>query len=294
MKMKSKTAAVVVLFNPTKSHILQLINDLKEQCDLVILVDNTPENHPRVIDKDEMAENVLYEHLGCNMGIAYAQNHGFIKAIEFGCKIFFTFDQDSSISNSFIFDMVNEYEKLAKVSTKIAALGPLIINERNSLQYDREIKLGTEIDTGVYSVESVISSGTLIPLNALTYIGLNKSEWFIDLVDIEWCYRARYLGWKVLSTKNVALHHNIGMQDVDVIGVRSFAKCSPFRLYYVYRNWLLATREVSFPLKYKLKKLFVMPCKFIIYAFSDNGLSRVKYMLQGIRDGLKGVSGPYR
>ncbi|HHA2046470.1 TPA: glycosyltransferase family 2 protein [Enterobacter cloacae] len=292
--MKSKTAAIVILFNPTKENTEKLLIELKQQCDFVVLVDNTPENIPRTLGPNLKFENVIYDDLKMNMGIAYAQNHGFLKAVNLGCDIFFTFDQDSTIGGNYISEMYNEYIKCAKINKQVAALGPLIINERNKSQYDREINIGKEFAEGVYSVESIISSGALIPLNALTYVGLNKSEWFIDLVDIEWCYRARHLGWEVLSTKNITLQHNIGMQDVNILGVRSFAKCSPFRLYYVYRNWLLANREISFPLKYKIKKLFVMPCKFIIYALSDNGLARIKFMLQGIRDGLKGVSGPHR
>lgn len=292
--MKSKTAAIVILFNPTKENTAKLISDLKQQCDFVVLVDNTPECIPRTLVPNLMFENIVYEDLKSNTGIAYAQNHGFMKAISLGCDIFFTFDQDSSIGSDYISKMYDEYIKIAKKNKKIAAVGPLIINQRNNSHYNREINIGKESVDGIFSVESIISSGALIPLNAITYVGLNKSEWFIDLVDIEWCYRARHLGWEIFSTKNVTLQHNIGMQDVRIIGGRSFSKCSPFRLYYVYRNWLLANREVSFPLKYKIKKLFVMPCKFIIYALSDNGLTRVKFMLQGIRDGLKGVSGPHR
>lgn len=292
--MKNKKAAIVILFNPILKQISALVTTLKKQCDFVILVDNTPSSVQRSIDINTFSDNVFYDNLNENMGIAYAQNHGFFKAIELGCDIFFTFDQDSSIDDDYISKMYNEYQEANKSIKKIAALGPLIINERNNKKYDREINLGKEVINGVYQVESIISSGALIPLNALKYIGLNKSEWFIDLVDIEWCYRARHLGWNVLSTINVDLQHHLGQTDVNVMGKVSFAKCSPFRLYYVYRNWLLSNREIAFPLKYKIKKMFVMPCKFIIYTFSDNGFIRLKFMLKGIVDGLKGVTGPYR
>jgi rhamnosyltransferase len=292
--MKNKKAAIVVLFNPVLESILALVKNLQEQCDFVVLIDNTPENQSNKLTTSLFGNNVIYEDLQKNMGIAYAQNYGFFKAIELGCDIFFTFDQDSSIESDYVSKLVNEYIKSSAKIANIAALGPLIINERNNKQYDREIKLGREVISGTYQVDSIISSGALIPLNALAYIGLNKAEWFIDLIDIEWSYRARYLGWNILSTKNVTMHHNLGQQDINVLGMRSFAKCSPFRLYYVYRNWLLSNKEISFPLKYKIKKFFVMPCKFIIYTFSDNGLSRFKYMMKGIVDGLKGVTGPYK
>lgn len=292
--MNNKTAAVVTLYNPVLEKTLDLIQKLHSQCDYVILVDNTPKEKLGVFDYSSNPDNVIYYALCANMGIAYAQNYGFMKAIRLGCEFFLTFDQDSTIEVDYVSQLLSDYFSAKKNVEKIAAIGPLIINERNNKKFDREISMGKEIIPGVFSVESIISSGALITLDALTYVGLNKAEWFIDLIDIEWSYRVRYLGWSILSTTNIVLKHNLGQNDIILPGGRSFAKCTPFRLYYVYRNWLFSNREPSFPLKYKIKKLFIMPCKFMIYMFSDEGVSRVKFMLKGIWDGLLGNTGPYR
>ncbi|ENC1278303.1 glycosyl transferase 2 family protein, partial [Escherichia coli] len=103
-------------------------------------------------------------------------------------------------------------------------------------------------------------------MDVFSAIGFNKAEWFIDSIDIEWCYRARYLGYHVLMTTNVAMKHNLGARDVKLPGGKSINIGSPFRLYYVFRNWIFSLREPQFDIKYKMKILLMMPIKFIIFS----------------------------
>lgn len=62
----------------------------------------------------------------------------------------------------------------------------------------------------------LISSGSLIPVDALVEVGMNNSSLFIDLVDFEWCYRAKYAGYHVLMTSNVTMKHNVGLTDKKI------------------------------------------------------------------------------
>lgn len=283
-----KTSAIIVLYHPRVENVCSLIERLKD-CDSVYLIDNTPD----VEQPDEKflsQPKVNYIPLGENKGIAFAQNVGFIKSIADGNSLFFTFDQDSLVDDTYISEMLIELDKITSKGDDVAALGPLIINSRNNESYRREINLGEEHLEGIYSVESIISSGAVYTIEALTYVGLNKSEWFIDLIDIEWCYRARHLGWKIFTSSNVKLEHNLGQSDIKLPG-KTLSLASPIRLYYVYRNWLLAMREPSFPLKYKMKKLIFMPCRIIIYAMSNSRRERIKYIFKGIKDGLLGRVG---
>lgn len=286
-----KVSAIMVLYHPNIDNVLSLIEKLND-CDSIYLVDNTP-GAKKPDERFYSQPKVNYIPLGENKGIAFAQNVGFIKSIAEGNNIFFTFDQDSLVGDNYIADMSVELDKITNEEEHVAALGPLIINSRNNESYSREINLGKEQLQGIYSVESIISSGAVYTIEALTYVGLNKSEWFIDLIDIEWCYRARHLGWKIFTTSNVRLEHNLGQSDIKLPG-KTLSLASPIRLYYVYRNWLLAMREPSFPLRYKLKKLVFMPCRIIIYAVSNSRRERIKYIFKGIKDGLLGRVGEYK
>ncbi|HDV2337460.1 TPA: glycosyl transferase 2 family protein, partial [Escherichia coli] len=113
-------------------------------------------------------------------------------------------------------------------------------NERNNARYEKYFKNSTQLNESVYSVKSIISSGSLYSMDVFSAIGFNKAEWFIDSIDIEWCYRARYLGYHVLMTTNVAMKHNLGARDVKLPGGKSINIGSPFRLYYVFRNWIFS------------------------------------------------------
>ena len=289
--MEKNTAAILVMYYPNLENLSSLIASLQHST-TIYLVDNSPE---RSIDDTFLKcfENVKYFFLEGNKGIAYAQNYGFIQAIKDGNSLFFTFDQDSSINDDYISNMLAEYKIIKKDHNRVAAIGPTIVNTRNNKKLKREIKSGIESASGIFAVESIISSGALYNIESLTYIGLNRSEWFIDLIDIEWCYRAKSMGWGVYSTSNVLLNHHIGQDDFNFLGVFSFSICSPFRLYYVYRNWIFAMKDPLFPFNYKLKRMIVMPVRIIVYATINPRMSRLKYIFKGIKDGVLGRNGAF-
>ncbi|MBK0033533.1 glycosyltransferase family 2 protein [Erwinia sp. S43] len=286
-----KVSAIIVLYHSNADSVLRLIKRLND-CDSIYLIDNTP-GIEKLDERFHYQPKVNYIPLGENKGIAFAQNVGFVKSIADGNNVFFTFDQDSSVDDNYIANMLVELDKITSEEERVAAVGPLIINSRNNESYNREVNSGQESLQGLYSVESIISSGAVYTIEALTYVGLNKSEWFIDLIDIEWCYRARHLGWKIFTSTNVRLEHNLGQSDIKLPG-KTLSLASPIRLYYVYRNWLLAMREPSFPLRYKLKKLVFMPCRIIIYSMANSRRERIKYIFKGIKDGLLGRVGEYK
>lgn len=288
--MKKNIAAIIVLYNPNLDCLKKLVLALLNSCDEIILVDNTP---CKSINYDELWSKVHYFHLRNNEGIAYAQNYGFMKATAMGGDIFFTFDQDSMVDDSFIDNMVDVYNESKTLVKNIGALGPLVINSRDGSGYNRDIAKGKRIVKGVYEVDVIISSGAMFTLEALTYIGLNKSEWFIDLIDFEWCYRAKKCGWAILSTDKAKLSHNLGQNDMLFLGCKVVSICSPFRLYYVFRNCILALKESSFPFGFKCKMVFVLPVKLFIHMCADKRYERLKYIFKGIRDGLLGTTGRY-
>jgi len=283
-----KTFALIVTFNPIISGFLKNFSEISKQVDHVIIVDNS---------NDELTQRNLKENFdsisdatlmqpGDNLGIAYAQNLGFLQAIKLGAEFIITFDQDSSVKNNLIKKLHEEYEIAKGLGYKIACVGPSVINERNNKLYEKYFKNSSKLNGSMYSVKSIISSGTLYNVDVFAAIGFNKAEWFIDSIDIEWCYRARYLGYHVVMTTAIAMMHNLGSSDKKLPLGKSINVGSPFRLYYVYRNWILSLREPQFELSYKLKLLFMMPVKFFIFANIDPRKERISYILRGIKDGI--------
>ena len=87
-------------------------------------------------------------------------------------------------------------------------------------------------------------------------------------------------------TTKVSMKHNLGAKDMHLPLGKSINIGSPFRLYYVYRNWVFSLREPQFELAYKLKLLILMPIKFIIFANVSPRKSRMTFMLRGFKDGV--------
>ncbi|EMC9754067.1 glycosyltransferase family 2 protein [Enterobacter cloacae] len=289
MELKLKIFALIVTFNPDLDSFGKNLIAITKQVDKVIIVDNSNDllSQNGLRDYLENNDDVILIQPKENLGIAYAQNIGFMHAIKYNADYIVTFDQDSSVEDGLIENLYEEYKQVKDQSNiKIACIGPSVINERNNTRYEKYFRNSVKINDSVFSVKSIISSGTLYNVDVFAAIGFNKAEWFIDSIDIEWCYRARYLGYHVLMTTKVVMRHNLGAKDMKLPVGKSINIGSPFRLYFVYRNWIFSLREPQFELGYKLKLLIMMPLKFVIFSNVAPRKSRMLFMLRGIKDGL--------
>ncbi|WP_429126817.1 glycosyltransferase family 2 protein [Aeromonas media] len=289
MELKLKVYAVIVSFNPDLNVFGKNLATISRQVDKIIVVDNSDCEKKQIALENYLA-GMPYIYLVQpkeNLGIAYAQNIGFVCALKDSADYVITFDQDSSVEDGLINSLFDEFKTVLEgKDIKIACIGPSVVNERTDIRYEKYFHSSTQITETVYSVNSIISSGTLYNVEVFSVIGLNKAEWFIDSIDIEWCYRARYLGYHVLMTTKVAMKHNLGINDIKLPLGKSINIGSPSRLYYVYRNWLFSIREPQFNWKYKIKLLVMMPIKFLIFSVIPPRKSRIIFMLRGIKDGL--------
>nr|WP_025533550.1 glycosyltransferase [Vibrio parahaemolyticus] len=279
-------SAVVVCYNPD-NNVLELVDTLLSQVDWVIVVDNSDTVSSDICIKLSQLENERFIYLGTeeNQGIAKAQNCGFDKARELNSNYIFTFDQDSSIKESYVNNMMLELFSASEKYNNIAILGPKILNERSGCK-EGEIKVDN-----IEEKKSIISSGSLISMSAIDEIGENLSSWFIDLVDIEWCFRARKRGWLVLQTNKVTLLHNLGEFDkqLPIIGLQYYSK--PFRLKYFSRNTIFCLSSSSFSSKEKVFRLFILLLEVYKSIFVSDRMERLLFIYTGIKLGIKNIGG---
>lgn len=85
---------------------------------------------------------------------------------------------------------------------------------------------------------AVITSGTLTNAVVFEEIGPFRDELFIDLVDTEYCLRARRAGYRIVGACGATLVHRIGETRArSVLGIRIVATHhAPVRRYYLFRN----------------------------------------------------------
>lgn len=272
--MDYKSAAIIVTYNPDNAIVDAFITTLVPQVEHVIIVDNSERSSVSHYDNEKV--NVV--RLNDNIGIAAAQNMGLQQAIDAGCDFIFTFDQDSRISDTYCHDMIAEYGHY-QGSHPVACLGP-VINQPST-------------NSPLVEKDFIISSGALFPVDAIKRVGLFRADWFIDMIDVEWSYRARTKGLLSYETPRISMQHNIGENDYPKLFNREVRIGSPVRQYYLVRNWIFSLKSDSFNTKYKIYIITLLLKKIPLFMLLAPRKKRIKFILQGLRDGIAGKGGKY-
>ena len=275
--MNKKVAIVIVLYES----IVEDYSAFKKDGIQLILIDNTPD---RKLNLSGL--KLTYIPLLKNYGIAKAQNIGISKAKELGCDYVIFFDQDSTVTESFVDNLLHEYVKVQERNSRIAIMGPIIVNKDSNEEYISFLSNTRRSTDELLNCNDIISSGSIISIQILDNIGYLDESLFIDYVDFELCWRAIAKGYCCCRNYNVKLLHKIG-SDKKVLG-RITSISSPSRFYYQYRNYLILCKRDYVPLSWKLKKIVNLSYRFFVYPIVlEKGRIYLKYMLQGIKDGIR-------
>ncbi|WJM82150.1 glycosyltransferase [Pectobacterium brasiliense] len=270
-----KIGVVIVTYNPNINELNKFVNNIKDSVFKVIIIDNT-ENNDVFFDENP---NVIFRKKNRNVGIALAQNEGVFLAIENRVDYLVMFDQDSWVEKSFFEHMKLAYESISS-NEKVACIGPNIELITTDFKYIKK--------------DFLISSGTFYNINIFQEVGLFNAGWFIDMIDVEWCHRARKYGYNSFIIQDVMMSHNIGENHYPRILGRDVRIGSPIRQYYLVRNWIFSLRSDSFNLRYKIKILCFLLIKIPLFSLCSPKVSRIKFILFGLLHGFKGQVGPYR
>lgn len=272
-----KVASVTVLYNFDKSNI-ENIKTYEKYVDEVIVVDNsdTDENYNEL--KNEL-KNYIYIKMNGNEGIAKALNFGIEKAKELKCDWVLTMDQDTKVN----FNIVKGY---------IDVLNYKIENKKNVLllspnyNFDRHKCV---VEDKIEKTDYVMQSANLVNIYIFESNGKFKEDFFIDMVDFEFCLRAKRNAYDMYSCKNLVVSHNPGITKTTKLLKKKYGYCSPLRIYYQSRNILWTFKEyknikIFLILLYKLYK--------IIFLF-DNKKEFLNMYFKGIKDCKNNKFGKY-
>ena len=294
--MKSeKSCAIVVTYQPDITALLKLLGQLNKEVDFVV-VDNGS------ADIEHIAESIcVYKRcknlirLDENVGLAKALNYGIDWAIENECDFVFLFDQDSSLCDLFIIRMIAAYEDASSYSEKgIAAVGPRLINPQSMRQTPFKLfnRLVLRSDrpfansTSHFTADFLITSGTLIVLKHFADIGGMKENYFIDNVDLEWCFRAKSKSYDLVGTDGAVLYHAIGERSLSpLVRAGIMAQHNPSRTYYSSRNRFHLYSVSYSPLGWKIRDVvrFSLKTLWLLISSPDRKLYW-QNILSGIRD----------
>lgn len=258
-------SCVVVLYNPT----IENINGIKSYlylADYSVIIDNS-DNGADNSDYFKNCLNVCYVNLKENKGLGYALNIGCKEAIKKGFKYVITMDQDSVLSEQGF-----ELYKLSILNYPNAALisPQYIIDRKKSITFQNKID---EIDW-------TMQSASIFNLEILSKLNFFNAEFFIDVIDYEYCLRAKQNGYLVLKYFNYAIKHNPAITKRISLLDLGYGYCSPLRIYYQSRNLRYLKKQYHYH-----KITFVLLIKYLkILLLFDNKKQFFKMWNRGKKD----------
>jgi rhamnosyltransferase len=297
--------AVVVTYNPEYSELFSQILFLNPQVEKIWLIDNSSKiPFDKKLNALGLGGKVQLHSLAFNLGLGAAQNIGIKLAREKGATHVLILDQDSQPMVDMVKKLLNAIDELLSTGLSIAAVAP-VYEDRIKGASSGFVRLGWFDYKKVYvsskddplEVDFLISSGSLIPVEAFDVVGLIDEDLFIDHVDTEWCMRALSKGLKLFGVPSARMIHSLGNKRKRFwfLRWRNVPYHSPFRYYYMLRNGVLLQKRPYIPWKWRIGEFMRHWQMLLFFGFWGEGsFKRLAMMLRGLRDGIKGVQGPLR
>jgi rhamnosyltransferase len=287
-----EVCAITIAYHPDAQFPLRVERILREVGALVIVDNGSDDAELSMLRELASNSSITLITNSENVGVARALNIGVWRAITLGFKWALLLDQDSCIDD----DMV---ETLIAASAaypdrdRLGVIGSAYrdVNHPSQEQPERAVEDTWE------EVESVITSGSLIPLKAHAVIGAFREEFFIDYVDMEYCFRARALGYRIIRTRRPIMSHTIGsISEHNVLWMKKWTfNHAADRRYYIARNDTVMLREFGhYRVALWALKSFgrcVRLCKRIAL-YEQKKTYKIISVAQGWWDGVRGHMGP--
>jgi rhamnosyltransferase len=225
-----------------------------------------------------------------NLGIATALNQGARRAIEHGYAWLLALDQDSWPEADLVITLSDVYAAHpARQSVKMIGS-----NYRSGVSGYIALSCNGAPSHSIER-EAVITSCSLMSLQAFEEIGQFRDDFFIDQVDDEYCLRLRAHHYKVIISCRPLMVHLLGKETTHKF-LWKRPVCSnqpPLRKYYIMRNRLVLYK------KYLLTEPFwvlqslrgVLRETALLLLFEEKKLEKLRAMLLGVWHAITGHMG---
>jgi rhamnosyltransferase len=289
MHNKFNIYTVIVAYNASKKDLDATVNELLRQTSFVVICNNSSYDltfsHPRI--------KVL--NFGDNLGIAKAQNIGMAWAFDQGADFILQMDDDSLPDPNMVKLLYESYSALQSANYNVGIIGPRDFDRYTKKIHSTKLnpascQKGEFIDgfDGLVIVNSIISSGSLISKKSYLEVGEMLDELFIDAVDFEYCWRLRAKGFLIVRNNKARLAHRFGEGRARFFIFFDVFVAAPIRHYYQFRNVFYLFNRSYVPRYWKVRSVFKIVFKLLFYPFFlTNGFDRFKFMLLGIKDGIR-------
>jgi rhamnosyltransferase len=273
-----KVAAIITTYLPGagfRERIASVVN----HCDYTIVVDNTPAGCS--FSADESRDLIILQD-GVNKGLGRALNQGIAAAKARGCRAVVLFDQDSSPPAEFIRSLIEGLDAAGPNSV----VGPKLTDDALVGLRPPASSQGLPVE-----VTCLATSGMAFRIDGLTDEDGFAQDFFLDFVDFDWCWRMRAQGWRLYRLEALEMPHRLGLAQRQWMGL-TYHVPAPYRHYFQFRDTLRLVMRPYVPAYSRIRLGLILLPKFFVYPFIlDRGRERLGWMLTGIRDAFRSVSG---
>ncbi len=289
--------AVVVIYHPP-ADLPERIVSLLKIVTLVSIVDNTPcpisTTIPTYLATILPNPQITYLALRQNRGVAIALNCAVAHAkaareVDSDIQWLVMLDQDSDPPTSFLADLASLLAS-AHDRDQLALIGINYQDTSGTRQTAHPIR------PGLTPAKAVITSGSLLRLDAATEVGPFSDDYFIDEVDHEYALRLRRAGFHVALASSVLMPHNLGAMRRIHLPSFTFGVSNhpPTRRYYMARNRIALTKTYLFfdPAFVLTRLALTLWESLIVLFFEKQKISKLAHTLKGIIHGILGRMGP--
>ena len=289
----SAVCAVLVTYHPDPALPARL-SRISPQVGAIVIVDNGSADTELRMLRELAADPRIHLILNLeNLGVALALNLGVQHAALLGYSLALLLDQDTRAEDDMVETLLGIYASFTP-RDRLAVIGS---NYQDANRPSPNSNDEARVDRPWDEAESVITSGSLLPLAAYADIGPFREEFFIDFVDTDYCFRARAKGYYVIKSRKNLMSHTIGaLRESRFLWFRRWTyNHSPDRRYYFARNHTVLIREyakhgrVRWMLK-SLNRCFRL-CKRVVL-YEKMRTRKIAAIAQGWRDGVRGKMGP--
>jgi rhamnosyltransferase len=282
---KADVCAVVVTYHPDPGFPDRLAR-VRSQVGRVVVVDNGSSSPAREMLRCVAGPDVELILNDTNQGVATALNQGVGHARDRFFLWALTLDQDSVVEPFLVQALLEAYNDFP-MKEKVAVVGSNYFDENRGKTLVPE----SPGQPAYLEQTTVITSGSLISVDAYDRVGPFRDDFFIDHVDDEYCLRACSRGYKVILCRRPVISHSIG----GAVGKRILGRTvwssnhSPARRYYMARNFLWVARKYfSFrPGWVALRALRHAGFLLLMVLLEKERWGKIESSAKGIRDGLR-------
>jgi rhamnosyltransferase len=224
--------------------MLEILPEVLAQVQGLVVVDNGS-NADELVPLSAASQTFGFQLIenGENLGIAEALNQGvrWAKSKEYPWVVLF--DQDTKITADFIDHMFAAWESHPH-RERVGSIHPRHVIPESGV----EVWVPRDSDG---SPLLPMTSGSLMPVWIFDKVGWFASEYFIDLVDWEYCFRIRAAGFLIADSRHARLLHAPGNPAEATVLGHTFLQSNhnATRRYYITRNRIVFCRKYfrSFP-----------------------------------------------